>query len=188
MSGGRLAIDQSRVGQPPVDRVFGPERRDAEGQGLHLYPVHDHEREQQLIPDPKDVVDRDSGEGAASDRQHDAPEGSELCAAIDEGRLEDLLWKIEEEGAQENGREGKPERDVDEDESEVVAEEAEVGHEEVQRQQKCMCGDRDEHEQQAEVGARPECMEPRQPISGHGREEQQDRHRDAQSTIRLLRK
>ena len=86
--------------------------------GLVLPP---NERDEQVVPRPEELEDRERGDRRQTERQDQPEEDPRLGGAVDAGRLEDVLGDADEEVPQQEDREREPEGRVEEDQPEDVA-------------------------------------------------------------------
>ena len=77
-----------------------------------------HERDEQVVPRPEELEDRERRNRRQAERQDQLQEDADLRRAVDARRLEDVLRYPDEEVSQQEDRERQPERRVEEDQAE----------------------------------------------------------------------
>ena len=81
--------------------------------------VGEHEPDQQVVPDPQELEDRQRRDRREADRDHDGPEDLPFGRTVDPCGLEQLAGDAGKEIAQQEDGEGQPERDVEQHDAEM---------------------------------------------------------------------
>ena len=118
------AAEVSRCQSSPGADEVGERDRDHPGV---LGAAEEHVGDQQVVPHPQELEDREGGEGGHRQRHHQSPEDREVVGAVDLGRLDDRRRQRADVVAQQVGRERQAERRVGEPDAEERAVEVEVG-------------------------------------------------------------
>src|SRR5919201_3320069 len=109
----------------------------------------EHQRHQQVVPDPHELEDGDGGDGRRGQRQDDAGEDTDVSRAVDAPRLQQLVGNARHEVAQHVDGEWQPEGRVRYPQRRVGADDVPVGEDAQQRNEEHLQGDylqADEHE------------------------------------------
>ena len=94
------------------------------------------ERDEQVVPRPEELEDRERRDRGQPERQDQAEEDAPLRRAVDARRLEDVAWDPDEEVPQQEDREREPERRVEEHEAQHGVEDPELVVEREDRDQR----------------------------------------------------
>ena len=114
--------------------------------GCVLAGAEEHQRDEQVVPDPEELEDRERRERRHRHRQDQPPERREVAGAVDLGRLDDLLGQRGHVVAQDVDRQRHAEADVGQPHRGERAGEAEVAVDLEQRDE----GHLVRHDQQAD--------------------------------------
>ena len=112
--------------------VFGAESEDRKRCRRHP-GVGQHQREQELVPCRDEDEDAGRDDSAHRERDHDAGEHADFAASVDDRRFAQLRCDLAEEAAQQPDRERQIERREDDDQHVIGVELAELGRDEIER-------------------------------------------------------
>ena len=79
-----------------------------------LRVLAERQRDEQVVPRPEELEDRERRDCRQTERQDQPQEDDDLVRAVDARRLEDVLRQPDEEVAQQEDRERQPERRMEE--------------------------------------------------------------------------
>src|SRR5207248_691673 len=88
-----------------------------DGDGDRWRAPGEDEADKQVVPDPQELKDGEGGNRGISQWQDDAPEDAGIVGAVHAGALQQLVWNPDKEVAEQEGRVGKRERRVEEEDS-----------------------------------------------------------------------
>src|SRR4051794_35307378 len=147
--------------------------------GVRLDVATERQGDDQVVPRPQELEDRQRGDGGQAERQDQPQEDPHLRGAVDPRGFEDVARYAGEEVAQQEDRERHPERHVEQDQAEHGVEQARVVVEREDRDQRHL----DRHDEEADdddeqhVAARE--LQPCERVAGHrGDDHQQQRVAD----------
>src|SRR4051794_9748487 len=95
-----------------------------DGHRYRLRVARERQRDDQVVPRPQELEDRERRDRRQAERQHQLEEDPELRRAVDARRLEYVLGYAYEEVAQQEDPERQPERDMEQNEAEDRVEQA----------------------------------------------------------------
>ena len=122
--------------------------------------------DEQVVPGPQELEDRERRDGRQADRQHDPAEHAELAGAVHAGRLQQLGGDAHEEVPQQEDAERQPERDVEEHHAEDLAEDPEIAVELGHRDQRHLDRHHEQRDHAHEDPVAPAEVDPGERVCG----------------------
>src|SRR5262245_32689309 len=142
----------------------------------------ERERDDEVVPRPQELEDRERRDGREPEREDEAEEDPKLGGAVDARGLEDVLGYPDEEVPEQEDREREPEGRVEEDEAQNRVVDPERVVEGEDRDQRHLQRDHEERDDEDEEPVAPGELEPREGVGG----ERADRDRENRRAERDL--
>ena len=112
----------------PFDEVFAAELHHAQRPGEQVARVQHDQGQEEVVPALDKDEDADGCENWRRERQSEAPEEADIAAALDVGRLEQLLRQLLEEGLEQEDRQRESECSLGQDHCPITVEQAKVAN------------------------------------------------------------